>query len=221
MEYFTILGERNSGTNFLQHALLSNFKIKHSQPIHKHFFGHKEFTENMDNTLYICIIRDPVEWIDSFSKRLHHIPPENKKLNALLNNEFYSIHEDGPLKGKEIMEDRNIFSKERYKNIFELRKTKNDYFLNISKKVKYYYILRYEDLNNDYENVLNKLANQFQLTKKVEVFVKVPKYKGTYNELYCKKPILLPYDIQEYIKQKVDIEQEHKLGYLLDITPLI
>ena len=29
--------------------------------------------------LYICLVRDPIEWIDSLFKRLHHIPPQNKK----------------------------------------------------------------------------------------------------------------------------------------------
>lgn len=38
MEYFTLLGERNSGTHFLKYALLFNFVIKESQIVKKQFF---------------------------------------------------------------------------------------------------------------------------------------------------------------------------------------
>lgn len=171
----------------------------------------------MDTTLYICIVRDPITWIDSFFKSLHHVPYENRNINNLLNNEFYSVSDIS--NDIEIMEDRHIYTKERYKNIFELRKTKIDFFLtSIPNKVKHYYILKYEDLRDDYENVLGKLATRFNLTKHNTDFVKVPKYKGTYNDLYFKQPISLSSEIQEYIKTHVDIEQEHKLGYLLGST---
>ena len=220
MEYFNILGERNSGTHFLKYALLFNFVIKESEIVKKHFFNDtSNFTENMDKTIYICIVRDPITWIDSFLKSLHHIPRKNTNINNLLKNEFYSVSDIS--NDIEIMEDRHIYTKERYKNIFELRKTKIDFFFTfIPNKVKHYYILKYEDLRDDYENVLGKLCLQFNLKKHHKDFVKTPKYKGTYNNLYVNKSLTLSLEIQEYIKTHVDIEQEHKLGYLLETTNL-
>ena len=43
-----------------------------------------------------------------------------------MNKEFYSYNDEcSALKnGKEIMEDRNIYTNKRYKNVFELRHTK-------------------------------------------------------------------------------------------------
>jgi hypothetical protein len=221
---FTILGERNSGTHFLQYAMFFNYDIDYSQHT-RHFFGHddaKDFPEEfMDTMIYFCMVREPVEWIDSLFKRLHHIPPENKtSIDAFMNNEWYSIYEKGDEKGQEIMEDRNMISRERYKNIFEMRKIKNDYLMKqVKEKVKHYYFIRYEDLLNDYENTLNKIGTKFRLKRyqgysKPE-FEKVPKYKGTYNLLYAKKPILLSENVQQYIREMVDREQENSIGYLL------
>jgi len=222
-----MLGERNTGTHFLQFSLLFNFDLKYSQHT-RHFFGHddeKDFPqETLDTMIYFCIVREPVEWIDSLFKRLHHIPPENKKnIDAFINNEWYSIYEMGENNGKEIMEDRNMFTGERYKNIFEMRKTKNDYMLNhVKSKVKHYYFVRYEDLLHDYQNTLNKIAAKFKLKRKegkTGPFAPVPKMKGTFDELYVKKPILLSAEIQEYIKTKLDIEQENRIKYLLTNSP--
>ena len=114
------------------------------------------------------------------------------------------------------MEDRNLRTRERYKNIFELRKTKIDYFLNIiPTKTKYFMILRYEDLRDNYTETLDKISEKFNLVKKNNEYVKIINYKGTYSDMYSKKPILLSEDTQEYVKQNIDIEQENKLGYLL------
>jgi len=53
------------------------------------------------------------------------------------------------------MEDRNIFTKERYKNIFELRYTKLKYMTEVlPQKVKHCIFIRYEDLLDDFENTI-------------------------------------------------------------------
>lgn len=223
IKYFTMRGERNSGTHFLQYALLFNFQLEYVRK-NRHFFGHDDVNEypeeSLDKTIYFVIVREPVEWIDSLFKRLHHIPTENKKsIDAFLNNEWYSIHELGEEKGTEMMDDRNIYTGERYKNIFEMRSTKYKYLLNDMKtKVKHYYFIRYEDLLNDYQNTLNKIGAKFKLKRKngkSGPFEPVPKMKGTFNDLYKKKPILLSAEIQEYIKTKLDIPLENKMKYLL------
>lgn len=220
---FAMLAERNSGTHFLQYALLFNYELTYSQHT-RHFFGHNDekdyLPESLDTMIYFCVVREPIEWIDSLFKRLHHIPPENKtNIDAFINNEWYSIYEQGENIGKEIMEDRNMFTGERYANIFEMRTTKYKYLLNdVKTKVKHYYFIRYEDLLHDYQNTLNKIGAKFNLKRKngkSGPFEPVPKMKGTFNDLYKKKPILLSAEIQEYIKTKLDIPLENKMKYLL------
>lgn len=236
IRYFTILGERCSGTHFVQHALLTNFHIQYIKG-EKHFFGNREFRNTLDvsteqlslhekhmfeidkipadELLTICLVREPVEWIDSFFKRKHHVPPENKEpIEQFLSCVFYSVYEEPPKKHAEIMEDRNWKTKERYTNIFELRRTKCEYLLDhIPKISKHYLFLRYEDLRDNYENTLENIQNQFQLWKKNDTYTQIHKYKGTFNALYEKKPILLEEQIREYIWENVDREQEATMGY--------
>jgi hypothetical protein len=218
MKYFSILGERCSGTIFTEHAISRNFKLEYRDLKTKHTFGHTESIfniEDIDDILFIFVVRNPVDWIDSFFKRLHHVPPENKEsIHSFINNEFYSIHELGSLINTEIMEDRNINTGERYKNIFELRKVKNEYLLNVFKnRVKNFAMLRYEDLRDNYENTLDKLKDEFCLEKTNIEYETIIRYKGTYTALYFKKPILLPNEVIEEIKSRVDVDQEKELGY--------
>lgn len=197
---FTILGERCSGTHFLQHAIESNFKLKYHLTSGKHFFGHTVIEDN-PKMLYICLVRDPVDWIDSFFKRLHHVPDENKKnIKSFMENKWFSIHTDD----NEMMEDRNMITKERYTSIFELRKVKNDYLLSLS--CKNVILLRYEDLRDDYVNTLNDIHLQFKLVKKSKKYIDIS---------FHKKEILLSLETIEYIKSKVDSDQENRLGYLI------
>ena len=168
IKFFTIYGERCSGTNFLLHALEDNFELEFSFTYAwKHFFGHYQFNNlNEENeTLFIGIIRNPIDWIDSFYNKMHHVPPENKiSIHAFLFNEFYSIYENS---SKEIMEDRNILTKDRYKNIFQLRYIKNNYLINeMPKLVKNYLLIRYEDLRDNYEVVLEFIGKKFNLKRK-------------------------------------------------------
>ena len=219
IEYFTIYGERCSGTNFLMNAILKNFNIAYTSKYSwKHFFGHYNFENNEeeDKTLFICIIRHPITWIDSFYKKLHHIPEQNKEnIYTFLFNEFYSINDNNV----EILEDRNIFTKNRYKNIFELRKIKNYYLQNIlKKKVKNYILIRYEDLRDNYDSVLNFIFNKFNLIKSEECinnneYIRIENYKGFQNTLFKKKNVLLSKNIISLIIQNIDKEQEKNFGY--------
>jgi hypothetical protein len=220
IEKFLLLSERCAGSHFVQYAMLENFYIDYLSSHHnkRHFFGHEDDTytqEEIDTTLFICVVRDPIEWVDSYFKRLHHVPPINRKnSDCFVKNEWYSIYDHGEQNGKEIMEDRNIITKKRHKNILELRKAKHDYFLNTAQqRFKYVYLLKYEDLRDNFESALEKMKHQFDLQQRGYEYRKIIKYKGTYNQLYAKKPILLSPEIQKYIRDNVDKEQEAELGY--------
>jgi hypothetical protein len=216
LKYFTIIGERCSGTTFIECAIKWNFKLEYYPTCRKHFFGHDNSvfdSEKMKETLVIYVTRDPVEWIDSLFKRLHHVAPQNKKsIYNFLNNEFYSIHELEPVKWQELMEDRNIITKERYRNIFELRKVKNNFILEtLPKLVDNVQVIRYENLRENYEVTLEKLYSKYNLERLWDHYKTIPKYKGTYLIEYFKKPILINEKTQKYIKNTIDKEQEDLL----------
>jgi hypothetical protein len=214
VKYFTIYGERCSGTNFLEHAIKDNFELEFTAKyVWKHFYGHYNFEnkEEDDETLYIGLVRNPIYWIDSFYAKKHHVPIENKiNINTFLFNTFYSVYDDG----SEIMEDKNIKTKERYKNIFEMRKIKNDYLINDMKNnVKNYLLLRYEDLRDNYDIILDFIKNKFNLTKKNTFYKKIDSYKGKNNNIFIQKQITLRPRIIKLIKENLDKDQENSLGY--------
>jgi hypothetical protein len=264
IKYFTIFGERCSGTHFLQHAILTNFHIQYVKG-EKHFFGNKEFRDTAKNAglveagvrgitgedlsskgilditqqpnnltlfeqkmfefdsidteelLVFAIVRDPVEWMDSFYKRCHHVPPENRRpYERFVSCEFYSIYEDGPKNKQEIMEDRHWKTKERYRNIFELRDWKNRYMMEeLPKQYVHYYLLKYEDLRDNYAETLEHIRKRFGLRKKPETYIPILKQKGTYNALYEKKPILLTDTQQQEIWSNINVNQENALGFFM------
>jgi len=213
---FTILGERCTGTHYVQFALLENFELDYERGITKHFFGNEELLYD-ESMITFCVVRDPIDWVDSYFKRKHHVPNENRYIiENFVFNEWYSVYEVGDLIMKENKNDRNFLTGERFKNLLELRKVKNMFFLErIPLLLKNYYIIRYEDLRDNYEETMDKIKNKFQLRKKhnENSYKPIKHYKGTYTALYEKKPILISDDIQRKIIQNIDIEQEKILGY--------
>src|SRR6056300_465432 len=87
LEKYHIYGERSSGTNFLEDSLIKNFDAinafndgektdilsknvdltceKFKKYGHKHWFGNHLDLSGTDDTLFICIVRDPINWLNS------------------------------------------------------------------------------------------------------------------------------------------------------------
>lgn len=180
----TIYGERCSGTNYLERLLVTNFDVEVVWTYGwKHFFGFKDL-HNSDDVLFIGIVRNIVDWVNSLYRDKYHLPPSLFDKDSFLNNEFYSVNDEG----NEIMIDRNIETKERYKNIFELRHIKNKFLVNtMPKLVKNYLLITYDDLVNDFNGIMNKIKNSnLQVKYNIEFPVNVPYYKK-YKSLIFKK----------------------------------
>ena len=110
---------------------------------------------------------------------------------------------------------RNIITKERYKNIFELRRVKNNFLIQeMPKKVKNYLLIRYEDLRDNYETILEYFHIKFKLKKKYDTYKRIDNYKGTMDYMFTIKKISLRKPMIKIIKNNLDINQEKSLGYL-------
>jgi hypothetical protein len=221
---FTIYGERSSGTVFLEEAITKNFNL----PViwyydWKHFFGMYDFdTDNanvteegnaIDNTIFIGIVRDPVAWLNSFSKNLQYVPACNRELTHFLNNPFYSAVGEGEQE-EVIQEDVNYITKERFKNIFELRKLKNDFLMNVVRtKVKNYVLIRYEDLLNNYDNTLDQIKNAYNLVKTHEEYEKIVNHTNGSGLFTGERAIDFSCDTINDIWSMLDVAQEKELGY--------
>ena len=174
---FTIYGERCSGTNYLETIIKMNFDVDITWEYGwKHFFGiYDDLIKDSDDTLFICIVRNLPDWINSFYRSPYHLP-KNLKNNVknFLNNEFYSLPYTWDSKKrygepicKILGEDRNMFTGKRYKNIFELRHVKIKWMLeNLPNIVKNYLFIRYEDLIDDFKKTLFTIKNKGLKVKK-------------------------------------------------------
>ena len=114
-----------------------------------------------------------------------------------------------------MIEDLNYVTNKKYKNIFELRKLKNEYLMNIMPtKVKNYILINYEKLLNNYEETLELIKNKFNLIQKNQTFTKIKNYKksDTYNFVKQRQITLTPLVI-DIIWKNLDINQELSLGY--------
>jgi hypothetical protein len=230
---FVILGERCSGTNFVEESIKQNFHINYTTEYgNKHFFCFNDYTKrNNDDTLFIGIIRNPIYWLNSFSKELHHIPNVNKNIRSFLFNEFYSILDTQPIKNKNVFSfttfknnetvnpsDLNYTTGKKYKNIFELRKLKNFYLTNIIQtKVKHYILIHYEDLLYNYDDTLKNIKDTFSLLPRSSEFIKITNYKKSTSYSYKQQRLIsFSNDLIKIIWGYLDKEQESHLGYSIE-----
>jgi len=203
---FTIYGERCSGTNYLYELIINNFNVEHTNYYGwKHFFGFNNLA-NSDDTLFVAIVRDPVDWLNSLYREKHHLSPEiYKSIHSFLNHEFFSING----KGEEIMEDRNIYNGERYKNIFESRRTKNRFLIeDMPNKVKHLLLITYESLLDDFDNTMRKIKDKgLEVKSGIEFPVNVTYYKQEKDKPFVKnsKPILIT---RERVESRLDKKSE-------------
>jgi hypothetical protein len=163
-----------------------NFDIEFTSEYgHKHFFGFNDLS-NTDDVLFIGIIRNLCDWVNSLYRKKYHLKPEiTKDVESFLNNTFYSFNKQN----NEIMEDKHIETKKRYKNIFELRQTKNKFLLEtMPKLVKNYCIITYDNLIDNFVNVMNKIRSYGLIVKtNINFPVNVYYYKKNENVTYVPK----------------------------------
>lgn len=214
---YTIYGERCSGTNYLEELMLANFDVELTWEYGwKHFFGFKDLS-NTDEVLFIGIIRNLCDWINSLYREKHHLKPElTKDVDSFLNNSFYSFDENN----NEIMEDRHIETKKRYKNIFELRQVKNNFLLEkMPILVKNYCVITYDSLLNNFVNIMNKIKNCGLVVKNgINFPVNVYHYKKSTNIIYKKKINIIE---DEIILNKANLFYENLLFPKLNTRVII
>ena len=216
---FTIFGERCTGTNYLQYLIQQNFEIEITWKYGwKHFFGFNEL-KNSDDTLFIGIVRNPYDWMNSLFREQHHLPEKFKNINNFLNDEIYSLYDKND-ENNIHKNDINIYTKEKYKNIFELRNTKLKFLIeDMPSLVKNYLVIRYEDLLDDFENTMNKIKEKGLIIKNNITFPSNIIYYTSYcgiikDTKFSKNNKKKKYISNDLIENKLYTFYEIKLNYL-------
>lgn len=202
IENYTIFGERHSGTNWLERLI----NIRLNLPIVNHFGDNtsKHFIRYLNwkilsdshKTLFICITRNIYDWIHGFYKLPHHVSPYvHDTMEHFLTQEWRNEERD-----------YDYISLKPYKNIFEMRRSKLNFYYNyLPILVDNLIIIRYEDLLVDPENIIQFISNNFNCAKTNEYSKLIlPKQKRSYKVKNTTK---------EIINSSTDWEMENIFNY--------
>jgi len=173
--HYTILGERCSGTFFLQEAMEKNFKLKLTWDYGwKHWFGNHQDYNNSSHVLFLVMYRHPLDWLNSLYHDQHHLHPSMKDGENFISKPIINYHSQKDL--QEIPNSRNPYNDEPFENIFKLREAKLHFLLyEFPKKVHFCELLPYELLKEDYIRTLNNLQQKYNLqTKNVKFPLTIP-----------------------------------------------
>ncbi len=216
---FTIYGERCSGTNFLEQSVCENFDAAVTWEYgHKHFFGFQDLSHS-DDTLFLGIVRDGFDWINSLRRNPWHLAPKMCTSNSMfLTHEVHSFHFDANnvLTNDPIDEDRHMYEPHRwYATLFELRCVKTDFLMHsMPKLVKHYIFFKYENLVTDFHGCMNQIA--VYLARKHPLYIQPSWYKNDKRRKFEGAHKDRPISASEYYQHplfQIIRAQECTLGY--------
>ena len=215
---FTIYGERCSGTNYLELLINKNFKLPVTWDYGwKHYFGFSDLSKSND-TLFLGIVRNPVDWLNSLWNQPHHIVYSAKKdKDSFLNKKIWSIHDSGKTSekhdfGKDNLQSYHLYEKNRpYNNIFELRSIKAEFLHSkMPFMVNNFHFIKYEDLKNNTSESLNIISNKFDLKLNNNAVENILTYKKE-NKPFLNNKIKNEFILNDVI-EKININTERFFG---------
>lgn len=135
VQTFQVIGERASGTNFVNRIIRQNMALRPTKALGwKHGFPH--MLAIPPTCAVVCAVRNPVDWVLSMHKRPWHAHPDLQALafSDFIQAEWHSIVDGAghfpALKpgsdriGQDLQLDRHPITGQRFANIFKLRTAK-------------------------------------------------------------------------------------------------
>lgn len=232
---FHLMGERCSGTKFVQTIINNNFNLKYSSQYgHKHFIpwihpnylhkresiildsmGTESYYKDSDGCLFIVIVRDPYDWLRSFYQTPYHVHHTlTKSFTAFIHLHWLCLDQYHPVC---LNDNYNPWTNRRFKNVLELRKYKYLNYLNVRKFVKNYLFVRYEDVRDDQIGFLTFLQERYglNLKNKLNPIDYQVGFKEDRTIQFKQKKYFLPLkkDVN-WINSQIDWDLEHLMGYV-------
>lgn len=225
---FFVIGERCSGTNYLDCLILNNTSLKNSPLGHKHFppwynLGQENYQgdpryyhfEGTENHLFIVIFRNPYDWLRSFHLKPWH---SKKYLKNLRFSKFirstWEVEMD-----KFLIDEMPInpyldltANGTPFENVIALRIAKIENMLEIKNRASNVIYVNYETIRDYPEEFLNEISTLYSIQLKTP-FSPIDKYKTTKNEYKPKKYAPISTDDMEYINSHLNEKLENEIGY--------
>lgn len=209
---YTIYAERDCGTKYVERLIKTVFCLEVTWEFgEKHFFGwHDAQIAQSKETLFICMTRNPYDWLMALFKHKHHVPFHMAKdTKKFLLEEWYSIHHKPhyPSYPNERIEDRYWVDGSRHKNIFQMRRRKLEYlYFQIPRLTKNNIFIRYEDLIKNPGELLHNISERFS--------IEISDY--SYEAAEEKVPYNIEDDIKQIIDANIDWRVEKLFNYCID-----
>lgn len=222
-----VVGERVSGTSFVQKLFVQNTKLAPVYPFgHKHFFQDIKLIRRTEtkNTLFVFVSRDIIEWLNSLLVNTYHahLPIRNcNDMTTFIRMEWqcvfdktFAVKRSDSRFGKEMMCERDPVDGKRFSNVIRMRNSKMKHFLSLKNEVENFVHLRYEDLRDFPEEFLSGVCEMFEIPKN-PMFLPVTTVRGKGSVPYQRKiyPDISEKDL-EFIFDNIDVELEKELEYM-------
>ncbi len=219
---FQVLGERNSGTNFLTQLVLANVTDieRRTKFGWKHGFVDRR-TAATPGFLTLVIYRHPLRWLQSVHLRPLELSSAVKSLDfsEFLRHEWQgAFHRDDGTEDPSTADMVPHTHDRNYPNPIALRNAKIRWLEEMATMPGQIAYCRYEDVNRNPRAMLEALSQAFDL--RLGPYRVIERYKGRGDRRYLPKrlPQVAPADIA-FIDAELDHPQEAGIGYRLADVP--
>lgn len=179
----TIFGERCSGTNYLEHLLVTNFEVEYIMG-DKHMYEYNGLIpDQSDSVFFFGIARNVVDWVNSLYRDQPHLPSHLcNSIETYLTDPMYSIVDNRET-------DHNWLTNQRYSNLFELRHVKMQFLVDtMPRLVRHYKLITYDELMADFHGIMNQIKScglKVRSSIESQFPVNVAGYRGSKEQTYA------------------------------------
>lgn len=228
IEKIQILGERCSGTNYLDNLIQINYNIIPTYEFsNKHFFTQERIPTDRDDLLVLMIVRNPYDWLRSLHTTPHHIYDHDSNFSNFIRKIIISKEKYYNILGSDdphIINNKAYLRKdytgedyidiEFFQSVIDMRTYKMKLMLEIKKSIKHAEIISYDDLVNNV-NILDDIAKKYNIPLNHETIVNTSEYKhdGIGTVFSKKKYFAINNCDLTYLNNKLDWNLENQFGF--------
>ena len=215
-----IFGQRCSGTTYLEKLLQSNFNDL--KIVSYYGFKHawngklKRPLGDVDHIKIIIIVRDPYDWLRSVHRAPHHCAQLlGLKFDSFIREPWIAYRSkdwnnfDRRIRLKTVNDNKII---ESFENVMDCRNQKMRLFKEIDTTEKSVLPIRYENLRDSTESLLNLIEDKLQL-KNRRSFKQIYDYYDSGKTYKPKRYLRIPSRSLELINTTLDWNTEGYFGY--------
>lgn len=185
----TIVGERCSGTNWIENLVTQNFNVKLIHPMGwKHAPNFQDTPRSAaakQTTLIIFVVRNVFDWIRSFHKSPHHVRERRGSLERFVElSPWRSVKEET---GRLLSTDSDLTSNASepvfYADLLDMRSRKHMYWRKQSEGWPNVLWVRYEDVLAQPEHFLENIRSRYAWQPVAKNVHRAEQDECTYNVL--------------------------------------